>query len=137
MYAYIHAHLHPHTRAPTHAHTRTHAPTHAHACAHTHAHRYPINAPIAAYNAFFAYGVTRCSTTRRKRLKTAIFQPCPQWAHLSRPAMGKPWAHRYRPGKQWAHRSNGAPIHGRTNAKPRTCRGSCESLLGLKSASNG
>lgn len=92
-----------HARAPTHTHTHAHAHTYAHACAlvHTrtrlHAHtrartpcthttpacetnprspQQPIKAPKTTYSAFFSCGVTRCSITRRKRLKTAVFQPC-------------------------------------------------------------
>jgi hypothetical protein len=44
------------------------------------------------YNAFFTYGAWQYSATHKKRLKTAIFQPCLQWAQLFPPAIGKKWA---------------------------------------------
>lgn len=131
-----HPHAHPrapmHARAPTHAHTRTrtraytHAPMHTrmrlHTLAHTHhtrmrdkptRSRIPLKRIRSAYNAFFACSAWQCSTTRRKRLKTALIAPnhAQTCSHLSGPD---------------TRRRASAMLHCTINDKPRTCRGSCE-----------
>lgn len=83
MCTHTHTPTHPHTHAPAPAPTRTHAPTRApahasRACHPTTPPTMPANGLKMAYNAFFTYGAWQCSATDKKRLKTALFNPCPQ-----------------------------------------------------------
>ena len=129
--------LRMHTRAPVHAPTHTHPHTHActharmHACAYTrsrtmHTHhtrmrdkttrsRIPLKRIRSAYNAFFACSAWQCSTTRRKRLKTALIAPnhAQTCSHLSGPD---------------TRRRASAMLHCTINDKPRTGRGLSGSL---------
>jgi hypothetical protein len=89
-------HAHPCMPVRLRMHTRAHAHACTHACAytrtrsrtmhthHTHApcmrdkptrSRIPLKRIRSAYNAFFACSAWQCSTTRRKRLKTALIAP--------------------------------------------------------------
>jgi len=109
--------LHTHTHAPTRSHAHTRSRTmHTH---HTHAQRMrdkptrsriPLKRIRLACNAFFTCSAWQCSTTRRKRLKTALIasnhaQTC---SHLP---------------ETDTHRRASVILHCTINDKPRTGRG--------------